>query len=213
MSSLRLPTGGVQHCEAALEEEYELTSASLLSSGHGVELLLSRPLDGGARVRIALTRTDGAEWRLRAERQISLMEEMATACCGHLLPLLRVVRPPRGHQVGMVMPHLPGGDLFDRLERHGSLPEGVARSVAMQLLSAVEQLHSHHIMHGDLQPAALLFESDEPRNATLRVGEQCRYNAVTMPLQCRYALRVGEQCRHNPVAMPLQCRDNAVTMP
>uniref|UniRef100_A0A7S3AHU0 Protein kinase domain-containing protein n=1 Tax=Haptolina ericina TaxID=156174 RepID=A0A7S3AHU0_9EUKA len=169
MSTLIVPLAGVQHGDGVVDDEYDTSNATLLNSCHGFEVFACSPLDGGARVRIAIMRTDSAEWRARSERQLSLMEEMSAIGCGHLIPLLRVVRPPREKRLVMVMPHMAGGDLFDRLERHGPVQEEQARSIAMQLLSGVAQLHGRHILHGDLQPAALLFESTDAQNPAMRI--------------------------------------------
>ena len=112
---------------------------------------------------------------------MKLLEEVTAAGCGHLLPLLRVVRPPRAgspdgargvapERLTLVTPYLRGGNLFDRIERYGPLPEGNARRVAAQLLSALAHLHQLRIVHGNLQPAALLFESVEIDQGALRLG-------------------------------------------
>jgi serine/threonine protein kinase len=192
MSTLIVPLGGVQHGDGVVDDEYDTSNATLLNSCHGFEVFACSPLDGGARVRIAIMRTDSAEWRARSERQLSLMEEMSAIGCGHLIPLLRVVRPPREKRLVMVMPHMAGGDLFDRLERHGPVQEEQARSIAMQLLSGVAQLHGRHILHGDLQPAALLFESTDAQNPAMRIGA---------PLPAQRALRIQRLSRAHLAAL------------
>ncbi|KAL1504701.1 hypothetical protein AB1Y20_008480 [Prymnesium parvum] len=170
MSSLCLPEGdAVPHHTAPIDEEYAVAGGVLISACHGCELMLCEPRGGGERVRLAIARADTAEWRERGDARLALMEQLNGARCAHLLPLLRVLRSPCGDRVAMVMPHMRGGDLFDRLERHGPLAEPMARAVATQLLNAVSQLHARNVLHGDLHPACLLFESEDARSATLRL--------------------------------------------
>ncbi|KAL3902432.1 MAG: hypothetical protein SGPRY_012071, partial [Prymnesium sp.] len=171
VSSLALPCDGVQHVRASLEAEYELSTASLLTSGQGEEVLLCEPARGGGGegVRLIISRADTEERKAQVEGRVQLMEELSSTGCGHLLPLLRVLRPPQQPQVAMVAPHLRGGDLFDRLEREGPMGEEGARVVALQLLNAVAMLHHLGISHGDIQPSTLLFESPEPSCVALRL--------------------------------------------
>ena len=141
---------------------------------HMQETFSAVPLDGSARVQLCVLRADDPSWRARAERHASLMAEVTAAHSSHVLPLLRVVRPPRGQDIALVSPHLSGGDLFDRLERFGPLPEPIARRITAQILAALGQLHALHIVHADLQPAAVLFESPHLDESTLRLGGTCR---------------------------------------
>lgn len=163
--------GGVQHSEAALQDEYDMTGATLLRSGCGYEsILCTKPFAHGAPVVLTMLRTDGA-WAPRAESQVRVVEELTATSCGHMLPLLRVVRPAHDERVALVAPYMGGGDLLDRLERFGPLPEAVARRVAAQLMGALAHMHKRGYFHGNLRPAAVLFEEKTTDNATLRLGE------------------------------------------
>ena len=82
-------------------------------------MLRAAPLEGGAPVQLTLLRADDEAWRSKAERQVTLASEATAAGCSHVLPLLRVVRPPSHAHIVCVSPHLGGGDLFDRLSRAG----------------------------------------------------------------------------------------------
>jgi small GTP-binding protein len=173
MSRLGAPTGGVAHTETPLAEAYDMVGATLLSAGHGYEIFSATALDGlhGPPVQLSLLRADDPDWRARAERHAALMSEVTAAGASHVLPLLRVVRPPRGPHVTLVCPHLSGGDLFDRLERFGPMPEALARRVAQQILGGLSQLHTLRICHGNLQPAAVLFESPHLDETALRLAD------------------------------------------
>ena len=174
MSSMPDVGGGVQHSEAALQDEYDMTGATLLRSGCGYESIqCTKPFGHGAPVVLTVLRTDGA-WASRAESQVRVVDELTATSCGHMLPLLRVVRPAHDDRVALVAPYMRGGDLLDRLERLGPLPEALARRVAAQLMGALAHMHKRGYLHGNLRPAAVLFEERATDNATLRLGERMR---------------------------------------
>ena len=74
--------------------------------------------------------------------------------------------------MALVAPHMRGGDLLDRLERFGPLSESVARRIAAQLMGALAHMHKRGFLHGNLRPAAVLFEAKAADNATLRLGKR-----------------------------------------
>jgi serine/threonine protein kinase len=52
------------------------------------------------------------------------------------------------------------GELFQILEADRSLPEDVVRTVAQQLVAALNYLHSHRIIHRDMKPQNILIAAD-----------------------------------------------------
>eukprot|EP01118_Nematostelium_gracile_P010117 TRINITY_DN345_c0_g2_i1.p1 TRINITY_DN345_c0_g2~~TRINITY_DN345_c0_g2_i1.p1 ORF type:complete len:265 (+),score=57.20 TRINITY_DN345_c0_g2_i1:360-1154(+) len=56
----------------------------------------------------------------------------------------------------LVLQLAPSGELFDRIMREGPLSEYKAKSVAFQLLSALQYLKSNNIIHRDLKPENVL---------------------------------------------------------
>ena len=52
------------------------------------------------------------------------------------------------------------GELFEILEDDGFLPEDQVRGIAVQLVSALQYLHSHRIIHRDMKPQNILIGSD-----------------------------------------------------
>jgi eukaryotic-like serine/threonine-protein kinase len=66
------------------------------------------------------------------------------------------IRPQEGI---LVMEHLGGGTLADRLEATGALDPASVRRLALEVLAGLEEAHSHGIVHRDVKPANILFDS------------------------------------------------------
>jgi eukaryotic-like serine/threonine-protein kinase len=60
----------------------------------------------------------------------------------------------------IVLEHLSGGTLEDRLESGTPLPDEVAKRVAVDLSSALAHAHAHGVIHRDVKPANVLFDED-----------------------------------------------------
>lgn len=61
----------------------------------------------------------------------------------------------------IVMEYVRGGDLFDRIIERGRYSEVNTRSAMIQILDAVQYLHSKDICHRDLKPENILLVSKE----------------------------------------------------
>jgi len=75
----------------------------------------------------------------------------------HIVRLERVVET-REH-IHLVMEHLSGGDLFDRLKTKGTFSEARAARVAQQTLAALAYLHGRGVSHRDIKLDNLVYES------------------------------------------------------
>lgn len=62
-------------------------------------------------------------------------------------------------KIYMVFELVDGGELFDKIARHGRLGEHEARKYFQQLINAVDYCHSRGVYHRDLKPENLLLDS------------------------------------------------------
>ena len=65
------------------------------------------------------------------------------------------VRPEEGI---LVMEHMTGGTLADRLGEQGALSPASVRRLALEVLAGLEAAHAHGIVHRDVKPANILFD-------------------------------------------------------
>jgi calcium-dependent protein kinase len=61
----------------------------------------------------------------------------------------------------MVMEHLQGGDVYERVVSRGRLPEAEAASTLRQVFEAIKYLHDLGVMHRDLKLENFVYERDD----------------------------------------------------
>ncbi|KAH9731285.1 CBL-interacting serine/threonine-protein kinase 9 [Citrus sinensis] len=62
-------------------------------------------------------------------------------------------------KIYIVLEFIDGGELFDKIAKHGRLKEDEARRYFQQLINAVDYCHSRGVFHRDLKPENLLLDS------------------------------------------------------
>lgn len=65
----------------------------------------------------------------------------------------------------MVLEYIPGGELYNSIERKGRFPEPEARRYFQQIVAAVGYCHAHMVSHRDIKPENILL--DEQNNIKL----------------------------------------------
>ncbi|KAL4165002.1 hypothetical protein KRP22_003736 [Phytophthora ramorum] len=60
-----------------------------------------------------------------------------------------------------------GGELYDRVVQRGKYSERDAANIMSQLVSALQALHAHNILHLDIKPENILFSSEDPDSKIL----------------------------------------------
>ncbi|EGR28721.1 protein kinase domain protein [Ichthyophthirius multifiliis] len=69
----------------------------------------------------------------------------------------------------LIIEHLEGGDLFNRIVNLKQFNEQQASEYMRQVLSAISYCHSLNILHCDLKPENIIFQSKNIKNNTLKV--------------------------------------------
>lgn len=83
----------------------------------------------------------------------------------HIIKLYQVMETK--DMLYIVTEFAKNGEMFDYLTAHGHLSEDEARKKFLQILSAVEHCHGHHIVHRDLKTENLLLD----RNMDIKLAD------------------------------------------
>jgi len=70
----------------------------------------------------------------------------------------------------LVMEHIQGGELFDRIEASGTFSEHDAALVVRQIASALAYCHQHGVVHRDIKPENILVVDPEPDDSDEEAG-------------------------------------------
>jgi len=107
--------------------------------------------------RIALhgSPSDMRQARARFDRELEVLRRLEHEA---VVPMLDVV--DEAGDLVLVMPHLSGGDLAQRVRDRGPLAPDEVRAIAARLLPALAAAHRLGIVHRDIKPANVLFDED-----------------------------------------------------
>eukprot|EP00798_Chlamydomonas_sp_ICE-L_P015358 gene15358-21443_t len=94
------------------------------------------------------------------KREIMIMRKMKH---NHIVVLSEVIDDPAGSKLLLVMEFMEGGPVLtrDALEKREKLPESLALHYFRDMLKALDCLHTHKAVHGDLKP-----ENEPPPQST-----------------------------------------------
>lgn len=107
------------------------------------------------RVPLAGSSFEMADARRRIRREAEVLRSLDHPGIVSLLDVL-----DDGDDVVLVMPHLGGGTLADRVRLGGPLPAMDVAVLAGSLLPALAAAHRQGVVHRDLKPANVLFDDD-----------------------------------------------------
>ncbi|KAH0930062.1 hypothetical protein HID58_015789, partial [Brassica napus] len=96
------------------------------------------------------------------KREISIMRRLSHP----YIVRLHEVMATKG-KIFFTMEFVKGGELFNKISKHGRLSEDLARRYFQQLISAVGYCHAHGVYHRDLKPENLLVDE----NGNLKVTD------------------------------------------
>ncbi|KAL3671592.1 hypothetical protein V7S43_003508 [Phytophthora oleae] len=82
--------------------------------------------------------------------------------------LIKIHKVYEEHQkVYIIQEMCTGGELYDRVVQRGKYSERDAANIMRQLVSALQALHAHNILHLDIKPENILFSSEDPDSKIL----------------------------------------------
>jgi serine/threonine protein kinase len=96
---------------------------------------------------------DAAQWK-RVQQEIRLMERLNHPFIVRLLETIE-----NSKRIHIVMEYAGGGNLCNYVKARRRLPESEARKIFLQVLLAVEYMHSLGIIHRDIKLENVLFDS------------------------------------------------------
>ena len=157
--------------EGSVERDFEL--GATLGKGMAGKVVVGTPRrrrKGQAEHSYAIKLFDTRNWT-EADRKSFFRECLLMSKSKHpnIVGLVAVYRNmPGKYGTAAVMELCTGGELFDRLQKSGTLSEEEARMVAHKTLSALQHMHSLGIAHRDVKPENLVYESWE-KDAELKL--------------------------------------------
>jgi len=79
----------------------------------------------------------------------------------NVVNLVDVIDDPKADQLYLVQEYCEKGAIMEKLEGNTPLPEATARKYFRDLLSGIDYLHAHNVIHRDIKPMNLLLTGDQ----------------------------------------------------
>ncbi|XP_010526242.1 PREDICTED: CBL-interacting serine/threonine-protein kinase 16 [Tarenaya hassleriana] len=140
-----------------LFEKYEV--GRLLGTGTFAKVYYGKEISTGDDVAIKIIGKDHVAKRHGMTEQITReISVMRLVRHPNIVELREVLATKK--KIFFVMEFISGGELFERLDKGGKLPEDLARRYFQQLISAVDFCHSRGVFHRDIKPENLLVDGN-----------------------------------------------------
>jgi serine/threonine protein kinase len=138
----------------------------LAAGGMGLVLAARDEAEGGRAVALKLLHPELAsdpEMQRRFRREAAVLRALDHPSVVRVLDLFSDER----ERLFTVMELLEGETLLARLERRGRLPQDEVLAIARGIGAALDAVHAHGVLHGDLKPAnVFLLGPDDPASST-----------------------------------------------
>lgn len=92
----------------------------------------------------------------KVRREIRVMKQFQHP---HVIRLYDVIDTK--NTIVLVLEYLPGGELYNYLDKRGKISEDEARVIIRQILSGLEYCHSKRLVHRDIKPENILLDKLE----------------------------------------------------
>jgi serine/threonine protein kinase len=135
-----------------------------LGSGAGGKVYAATCKRKGVQVAIKQIPVSEAEHRSEALKEVSVMVAMDHP---NIIKLLEAYEWDR--HIFLVMEHLSGGDLLDRIEDKGSLQEHEVQKIVSQLADALRHAHERGIAHRDVKPENICFTHKDQHDLEVKL--------------------------------------------
>ncbi|XP_059462546.1 serine/threonine-protein kinase ATG1c-like isoform X2 [Corylus avellana] len=112
-----------------------------------------------------------ATGRLNKKLQESLMSEifiLKRINHPNIIRLHDIIQVPG--KIHLVLEYCKGGDLSVYIQRHGRVPEGIAKQFMQQLVAGLQILRENNLIHRDLKPQNLLLTTND-NNSVLKIAD------------------------------------------
>ncbi|CAN6576265.1 unnamed protein product [Malus baccata var. baccata] len=109
--------------------------------------------------------------RLNKKLQESLLSEifiMKKIDHPNIIRLHDIIEVPG--KINLVLEYCRGGDLFMYIQRHGKVPEALAKHFMQQLVAGLQMLRDNNLIHRDLKPQNLLLSTND-NNSVLKIAD------------------------------------------
>mmetsp|Transcript_2460 Transcript_2460/g.6123 ORF Transcript_2460/g.6123 Transcript_2460/m.6123 type:complete len:560 (-) Transcript_2460:103-1782(-) len=141
-----------------LEHDYEVSDSVLGTGVNGEVKLATSKINPSHVFAVKAFHFAGVPPSKRAQ----LESEIELFLCmdhPHIARLTDVYEPVE--HLDLVMECMQGGELFDRIKRKGRFSERSTAEVCWQMLLALNYIHDHGIMHGDVKLENFMFDSND----------------------------------------------------
>lgn len=143
-----------ERVRASLSPEYELLEEAGEGGFSRVYKGVHRPSKRIVAIKVIDKRNLSSKQLYSVLNEIKLLEEMDHP---NIISLRQLF--DKNDFYFLIMEYCDGGEIFNKIIEYTYFSEQLARHVFVQLLLAVEYLHSKHIAHRDIKPENLLFRA------------------------------------------------------
>ncbi|KAI8823650.1 kinase-like protein [Fimicolochytrium jonesii] len=136
------------------------------------DFALQKALGQGAFAKVYLVQRnqDGRRFALKSMRKDNVIKMQQVQHVQNERSLMESIRNPflvaleatfqDSKHIYMIIEYMPGGDLFNQIQKYGNFDEPLAKFYGAEVAMALSYLHSENIVYRDLKPENVLIDGD-----------------------------------------------------